>query len=94
MRGRACDITGKRRNGKAMAVSKSMAHTHKVQNVNLQSCKLWWEEGKKFVRVRIATKTLKTIQKNGLDKVARENGINLHRFAISSGTAPKKPDSV
>lgn len=91
MRERKCDITGTRRNSKCMAVSKSNQHTHRVQNVNLQTYKLWWEEGNKFVKVRIATRTLKTIQKNGLHQTAKKYGINLNRFACSAGTAPKKP---
>jgi large subunit ribosomal protein L28 len=90
MRERKCDLSGARRNGKAMRVSKSNAHTHRVQNVNLQSRKLWWEEGNKFVRIRITTRTLKTIQLHGLDKTAKKFDIDLNQFAISSGTAPTK----
>lgn len=88
MRERKCDLSGKRRNSDAMTVSKSNAHTHRVQNVNLQTRKLWWEEGNKFVRIRIATRTLKTIQKNGLDATAKKFGIDLNKFALSGGTAP------
>ena len=90
MRERACDLSGTRRNSKCMTVSKSNAHNHKVQNVNLQSRKLWWEEGNKFVKIRISTRTLKTIQKNGLNATAKKFGINLNQFAISSGTKPKE----
>lgn len=88
MRERKCDISGKRRNAKCMNVSKSHARTKKVQNVNLQTKKLWWEEEQKFVRVRIATKTLRTIQKNGLGPTAKKFGVDLDQFAISSGVAP------
>eukprot|EP00600_Ochromonadales_sp_CCMP1393_P006687 CAMPEP_0174963984 /NCGR_PEP_ID=MMETSP0004_2-20121128/5629_1 /TAXON_ID=420556 /ORGANISM="Ochromonas sp., Strain CCMP1393" /LENGTH=112 /DNA_ID=CAMNT_0016212661 /DNA_START=244 /DNA_END=582 /DNA_ORIENTATION=+ len=91
MRERKCDITGSRRN-KANNVSKSNAHTRKFQLVNLQTRKLWWEEGNKFVRLRIATRTLKTIQKNGLNATAKKYGVNLDKFAISSGTAPPKSE--
>ena len=90
MRERACDISGTRKNSKAMNVSKSVARTHRVQAVNLQTRKLWWEEGNKFVRVRICTRTLKTIQKNGLDATAKKFGVNLNKFAMSGGTAPAK----
>lgn len=88
MRERKCDLAGTRRNSKCMSVSKSNAHTHKVQNVNLQTKKLWWEEGNKFVRIRISTRTLKTIQKNGLNATAKKFGIDLNKFSLSSGTAP------
>ena len=91
MRERKCDLTGARKNSKANNVSKSNAHTHKVQNVNLQTRKLWWEEGNKFVRIRVTTKTLKTIKKNGLNSVAKKYGINLDKFSLSSGTALPAP---
>ena len=35
-------------------------------------------------------RTLKTIQKNGLNATAKKFGIDLDKFAISSGTAPVK----
>ena len=85
MRERKCDLSGKRKNSKAMNISKSRAHTHRTQEVNLQTRKFWWEEGNKFVKVRIATKTLKTIKKNGLHATAKKFGVNLDKFAISSG---------
>ena len=90
MRERKCDIAGTRKNSKAMSVSKSHVRTHRTQEVNLQTRKLWWEEGNKFVRVRICTRTLKTIQKNGLDATAKKFGVNLNKFAMSGGTAPVK----
>ena len=90
MRERKCDISGTRKNSKAMSVSKSNVHTHRTQHVNLQTCRLWWPEGNKFVRVRISTRTLKTIKKNGLHKTAQKYGVNLNKFSLSSGTAPPK----
>ena len=65
-----------------MAVSKSNVHTHRVQHVNLQTKKFWWEEGNKFVRVRVSTRTMKTIAKKGLDKLAKEYNVDLNKFAI------------
>ena len=88
MRERKCDIAGTRRNGKAMCVSKSMAHTHRVQKANIQTRKLWWEEGNKFIRLRITTRTLKTIQKKGLDATAKQHGVDLNKFSLSSGSRP------
>ncbi len=88
MRERKCDLSGTRKNSKCMNVSKSNAHTHRVQNVNLQTRKLWWEEGNKFVRIRISARTLKTIQKNGLDATAKKFSIDLNKFSLSSGSAP------
>ncbi len=97
MRERKCDITGKRQNSKAMAISKSKVHTHRVQHVNLQTKKLWWEEGKKYVRLRIATKTYRTILKNGLHATAKKYGINLNKYSVSYGDGPTRvplPDPV
>jgi large subunit ribosomal protein L28 len=91
MRERKCDLSGTRKNSKAMNVSKSNAHTHRVQNVNLQTRKLWWEEGNKFVRIRISARTLKTIQKNGLDSTAKKFGVDLNKFSLSSGSAVAAP---
>lgn len=90
MRERKCDLSGTRQNSKCNNVSKSNAHTHRVQGVNLQTRKLWWEEGNKFVRVRVSTRTLKTIKKNGLSATAKKFGVNLDNFAMSGGTAPIK----
>jgi large subunit ribosomal protein L28 len=90
MRERKCDLAGTRQNSKCNNVSKSNAHTHRIQHVNLQTRKLWWEEGNKFVRIRVSTRTLKTIQKNGLNDTAKKYGIDLNKFSLSSGTAPKK----
>jgi len=88
MRERKCDLSGTRKNSKCMSVSKSNAHTHRVQNVNLQTRKLFWEEGNKFVRIRVSTRTIKTIQKIGLNATAKKFGVDLNKFALSSGTAP------
>mmetsp|Transcript_43485 Transcript_43485/g.98284 ORF Transcript_43485/g.98284 Transcript_43485/m.98284 type:complete len:123 (+) Transcript_43485:65-433(+) len=56
MRARHCDLTGKTPNRQAMAVSFSHKRTKKVQGVNLQSKRIWWPEGNKFVNMRISTK--------------------------------------
>lgn len=90
MRERKCDLTGTRKNSKCMNVSKSNAHTHRTQQVNLQTRKLWWEEGNKFVKLRLATRTIKTVKKNGLNATAKKYGVDLNKFSLSSGTAPEK----
>lgn len=87
MRERACDITGSRRN-KANAISKSNVHTRKFQMVNLQTRKLWWPEGDRFVRLRVSARTLKTIKKYGLHETAKKNDIDLRQFVIVQDTPP------
>ena len=86
MRERKCDMTGRRKNSKCNNVSKSRAHTHKIQEVNLQTKKFFWAEGNKTVKMRLATKTLKTIRKLGIDATAKKYGINLNMFSVSMGS--------
>ncbi|MEB3255761.1 MAG: 50S ribosomal protein L28 [Synechococcaceae cyanobacterium] len=76
---RVCQLTGKRANN-GMAVSHSHVRTKKLQQVNLQERRLWWAEGKRFVRLRVSTKALRTIQKKGLAAYANELGVNLARL--------------
>jgi large subunit ribosomal protein L28 len=60
-----------------MAVSHSHIRTKKLQEVNLQWKRLWWAEGNRFVRLRLSTKALKTVQSKGLAAYAKEAGVNL-----------------
>lgn len=76
---RKCQLTGKKANN-GYSVSHSHRRTKKLQEVNLQWKRIWWEEGKRFVRLRISTKALKTIEKNGLSAMAKEAGINLNLY--------------
>ncbi|BAF16293.1 large ribosomal subunit protein bL28c [Oryza sativa Japonica Group] len=75
---RICPFTDKKTN-RANKVSFSNHKTKKQQFVNLQYKKLWWEEGKRFVKLRLSTKALKTIEKHGLDAVAKKAGIDLNK---------------
>ena len=76
---RVCEITGARANN-GMAVSHSHIRTKKLQQVNLQKRRLWWQEGNKWVTLRISTKALKSIQKVGLNKFAKSQGVDLAKF--------------
>jgi large subunit ribosomal protein L28 len=51
---RVCELTGAKANN-GMAVSHSHIRTKKLQQVNLQKRRLWWEEGKKWVNIKIST---------------------------------------
>jgi len=74
-----CDLTGKKRN-KANVVTFSNKHNRKWQEPNLQYKKVYWEQGQRWVKLRICTKAMKTIEKNGLDVMAKEAGINLWKL--------------
>tara|TARA_Y100000589_G_C26973561_1_gene555593 strand:+ start:271 stop:507 length:237 start_codon:yes stop_codon:yes gene_type:complete len=76
---RVCELTGSKANN-GMAVSHSHIRTKKLQQVNLQKRRLWWNEGNRWLTLRISTKALKSIQKVGLDKFAKSQGINLNKF--------------
>lgn len=76
---RVCQLTGKRANN-GMAVSHSHRRNKKLQQVNLQSKRLWWAEGNRFVRLRVSTKAIKTLEVKGLAAMAKEAGINLNKF--------------
>jgi large subunit ribosomal protein L28 len=76
--GRICPFTDKKTN-RANNVSFSNHKTKKQQFVNLQYKKLWWEAGNRFVKLRLSTKALMTIEKHGLDAVARKAGIDLNK---------------
>jgi large subunit ribosomal protein L28 len=75
---RVCQLTGKRANN-GMAVSHAHNRNKKLQQVNLQWKRIWWEEGNRFVRLKISTKAIKTIQLKGLVAMAKEAGVNLNK---------------
>ena len=76
---RVCELTGAKANN-GMAVSHSHIRTKKLQQVNLQKRRLWWQEGNKWVTLRISTKALKSIQKVGLNSFAKSQGVDLRKF--------------
>ncbi|KAF5738552.1 hypothetical protein HS088_TW13G01452 [Tripterygium wilfordii] len=75
---RICPFTGKKAN-RANKVSFSNHKTKRLQFVNLQYKRLWWEAGKRFVKLRLSTKALRTIENNGLDAVAKKAGVDLRK---------------
>ena len=76
---RRCQLTGKKANN-AYAVSHSHRRTKRLQQVNLQWKRVWWPEGNRWVRLRLSTKAIKTLQKKGLQAMANEAGINLNKY--------------
>jgi large subunit ribosomal protein L28 len=76
---RICTLTGKKANN-AYAVSHSHRRTKKLQEVNLQWKRIWWAEGKRWVRLRLSTKAIKTLERKGLGSFAKEVGLNLNHY--------------
>ncbi|MBD2385708.1 50S ribosomal protein L28 [Cylindrospermum sp. FACHB-282] len=76
---RRCELTGKKANN-AFAISHSHRRTKRLQQVNLQSKRVWWAEGNRWVRLKLSTKAIKTLEVKGLQAMAKEAGINLNHY--------------
>ncbi|ELR97279.1 50S ribosomal protein L28 [Gloeocapsa sp. PCC 73106] len=77
--GRKCDLTGKKANN-AFSISHSHRRTKRLQHANLQWKRVWWTEGGRWVRLRLSTKAIKTLNHRGLQAMAKEAGINLSQY--------------
>lgn len=77
--GRKCQLTGKKANN-ANAISHSHRRTKKLQEANLQWKRIWWPQGNRWVRLRLSTKAIKTLEHRGLQAMAKEAGIDLNRY--------------
>ncbi len=76
---RRCQLTGKKANN-GFAISHSHRRTKRLQHVNLQSKRVWWAEGNRFVKLKLSTKAIKTLEVRGLVAMAKEAGLNLNHF--------------
>ena len=76
--GKKCQLTGKKANN-AFAVSHSHRRTKKLQEANLQWKRIWWPQEKRWVKLRLSTKAIKTLEKKGIAAFAKEAGINLNQ---------------
>lgn len=76
---RQCELTGKTANN-AFSISHSHRRTKRLQHANLQSKRVWWAEGKRWVKLNLSTKAIKTLEKKGLQAMAKEAGINLNQY--------------
>ena len=73
---RVCDLTGKRPNV-ANKVSHSNIKTKKRQFPNLQMKKIWWEEERRFVTLKVSTRALRTLRKKTLGQFLADEGLAL-----------------
>ena len=73
---RKCDITGKR-----PLVGYNVSHAHnktkKRQLPNLQTKRIYVPELEKWIRVKVSTSALRSIDKVGLGAFLRKNGLTL-----------------
>merc|ERR1712205_65558 len=63
-----------------MSVSFSHRRHHKMQQVNLQWKRVWWEEGNAFVRLRLSTKAIKALKSKSLNEMAKKADLDLNKF--------------
>ena len=77
--GRKCQLTGKKANN-AYAISHSHRRTKKLQEANLQTKRVWWPQGNRWVKLRLATKAIKTLEHKSLSAFAKEAGIDLNQY--------------
>ena len=74
---RCCEITGKKPLTGNL-VSHSMRHTKMRQMPNLQTKRIWVPEENRFVKMKISTRALKAMSKNGVSATiakAKRKGI-------------------
>jgi large subunit ribosomal protein L28 len=76
---RVCDITGKR-----PTVGNTVSHANNKRRrrflPNLHTQRFWLEAEKRWVRLRVSTNGLRTIEKRGIDAVVaelREQGVKV-----------------
>jgi large subunit ribosomal protein L28 len=73
---RRCQLTG---TGRLIGFQVSHAHnkTKKAQQPNLQWKRIFVPEEDRFVRVRVTTRTLRSISRKGLLSYLRDEGLSL-----------------
>merc|ERR1719171_1128090 len=89
--GKICQLTGMVANRKARRITFSHKVNHKVQEVNLQTKRFWWEEGNREVKLRVSTRGIRTIRKLGLDAAAKKYEVDLVKYTTNSGSKTTKP---
>ena len=68
---RVCEVTGKK-----TQVGNNVSHannkTKRCFNINLHNKRFWLESQKRFDRIKVSSKGLKTIDKYGIEKVLKD----------------------
>ena len=82
-------LTGKKANN-GWTVSFSHIRNKKLQGVNLQYKRVYWPEKQRYVRLRISTKAMKSINKLGLEAMAKRAGLDLESLAYSDASSERK----
>ncbi|MGE0490222.1 MAG: 50S ribosomal protein L28 [Vulcanimicrobiota bacterium] len=72
---RVCELTGKRP-GSGNKVSHSQRKTRRRWLPNLITQRFWLESEKRWIKLRVSARALKTIKKLGLEKAMKKYGLN------------------
>lgn len=86
---RKCDLTGKKANN-GYAVSFSHRRSKKLQQANLQWKRVFWAKENRFVRLKLSTKAIKTLERNGLDAMAKEAGLDLYALPYQDASPARQ----
>lgn len=86
--GGKCQMTGRGPNN-ANAISFSHRVSSRKQSINLHSKRYYSPELSGWIRMKLATRTMKTIDKYGIDKTAKKYGVDLNKYKISTANPPK-----
>jgi len=68
---RVCDVNGKRKL-KGHKVSHSNRKSRKFQQPNLQPKRFWLPSEKRWIKLRLSTDAIRTIDKRGIETVVKE----------------------
>jgi large subunit ribosomal protein L28 len=71
-----CQMTGKRR-----MVGNSVSHANnkskRARGANIQSKRFYIPEEGRWVRLKVSTRAIRTITKDGVRKTAKKNGVKI-----------------
>jgi large subunit ribosomal protein L28 len=73
---RICQLTGKKP-GFGNAVSFSNRKNRRVWNINLQTKRVYVPELDRFIKLRLSTRAIRTLNKKGLMQFLRDQGLTL-----------------
>ncbi|MBC8455802.1 50S ribosomal protein L28 [bacterium] len=68
---RVCQVTGKRPRA-GNNVSHSHRKTKRTFSPNIQVKRFWMESEKRWIKLKLSTKAIKTINKNGIEAVVAQ----------------------
>lgn len=85
--GQKCQMTGRGPNN-ANSISFSHRVSSRKQAINLHAKKYYSPELNGWIRMKLACRTMKTIDKYGIDKTAKKYGVDLNKYKISTSNPP------